>query len=373
MTKKVLAIVIAVVAVIVAGVLIYNCSNSNTGDDSNNINSGSSGGKADSSGGGNTDSSGGTTHKHSFVLEQPEEEYLFSEATCTQKAWYYYSCECGAKGTDIFQYGTFGHSFTNYVSDNNATCTDDGTKTATCDRCDETNTITDEGTRLDHSFSKYVTNSNGYKEAECDHSCGKVAVIIEDGVTAIADKAFSNRSEIISVTIPNSVTSISKSAFEYCSGLTNVVIPDSVTTIGDRAFYICYELVSITLGSKVSYIGDKAFNDCNKLVEIINKSSLNLQKGSEENGGIAYNAINIKTGGTSDIINKNGFLFYTYDGNNCLLGYTGERTELILPEKFNGENYSIYNYAFYSYFSRKKLKNITIPNNVTAIGDYAFV
>lgn len=222
MTKKVLAIVIAVVAVIVAGVLIYNCSNNSSGNDSTNINSSSSGGKADSSSGGNTDSSGGTGHKHSFVLEQPEEEYLFSEATCTQKAWYYYSCECGAKGTDIFQYGTVGHSFTNYVSDNNATCTDDGTKTATCDRCDETNTITDEGTRLEHSFTNYVTNTNGYKEAECDHSCGKVTVIIENGVTAIADKAFSNRSEIISVTIPDSVTSIGKEAFSFCDKLETV-------------------------------------------------------------------------------------------------------------------------------------------------------
>ena len=43
-----------------------------------------------------------------------------------------------------------GHSFTDYVSDNNATYTEDGTKTAHCDHpgCTETHTIPDPGTRL---------------------------------------------------------------------------------------------------------------------------------------------------------------------------------------------------------------------------------
>ena len=43
-----------------------------------------------------------------------------------------------------------GHSFTNYVSDGNATCTADGTKTAKCDRgCGATDTIPDEAARWD--------------------------------------------------------------------------------------------------------------------------------------------------------------------------------------------------------------------------------
>ena len=45
-----------------------------------------------------------------------------------------------------------GHSFTNYVSDGNATCTEDGTKTAKCDRCDVTDTVADEGSALGHNF-----------------------------------------------------------------------------------------------------------------------------------------------------------------------------------------------------------------------------
>lgn len=44
-----------------------------------------------------------------------------------------------------------GHSFTNYSSNGDATCTRDGTKTATCDRCDEKSTVTDEGSALGHA------------------------------------------------------------------------------------------------------------------------------------------------------------------------------------------------------------------------------
>ena len=56
--------------------------------------------------------------------------------------------ECGLKIDKILD-----HSFTNYVSDGNATCTEDGTKTAKCDKCEVNNTITDIGSALGHNWS----------------------------------------------------------------------------------------------------------------------------------------------------------------------------------------------------------------------------
>ena len=44
-----------------------------------------------------------------------------------------------------------GHTFTNYTSDNNATCTKDGTKTAKCDYCDVKDTVTDIGSVKSHT------------------------------------------------------------------------------------------------------------------------------------------------------------------------------------------------------------------------------
>ena len=44
-------------------------------------------------------------HEHKFVVEDVNEAALKSEATCTSAAKYYYSCECGEIGTEIFEAG----------------------------------------------------------------------------------------------------------------------------------------------------------------------------------------------------------------------------------------------------------------------------
>ena len=51
------------------------------------------------------------------------------------------------------------------------------------------------------------------------------------------------------------------------------------------------------------------------------------------------------------------------------MGYTGNDTELVLPDNYNGESYEIYDYAFYSCDG---LKSVVIGDSVTSIGHYAF-
>ena len=69
------------------------------------------------------------------------------------------------------------HSFTNYVSDGNATCTEDGTKTAKCDHCGLTDTIPDTGSALGHSFGNWnviqhpTASEEGLEERICAR-CG---------------------------------------------------------------------------------------------------------------------------------------------------------------------------------------------------------
>ena len=127
------------------------------------------------------------SHTHNYSEEVVKDKYLVSEATCTSPAIYYYSCSCGEKGTDTFRYGeALGHSFTNYVSNNDATCTKDGTKTAKCNRCDVTDTVADSGSAHGHSFTNYVSNNDatctkdGTKTAKCDH-CDEVNTVIDEG------------------------------------------------------------------------------------------------------------------------------------------------------------------------------------------------
>ncbi len=78
------------------------------------------------------------------------EGIVVTEATCAKEGIISYTCSvCGdttTTGIDKLE-----HSFTNYVSDNNATTEADGTKTAKCDNCDATDTIADEGSQLPES------------------------------------------------------------------------------------------------------------------------------------------------------------------------------------------------------------------------------
>ena len=114
----------------------------------------------------NTTDTTDTSHTHIFSVKNIAEKYLASEATCIEKAKYYYSCSCGEKDSETFEYGEpLNHSFTNYVSDSNATYEKDGTKTAHCDHkgCTATKTIPDEGSKLESKMSFKTLSANGDK------------------------------------------------------------------------------------------------------------------------------------------------------------------------------------------------------------------
>ena len=130
-------------------------------------------------------------------------------ATCTVDGWKnYVTCSCGKYYADeactveitdlaVWKSGAgkidaLTHSFTNYVSNGDAKCGVDGTKTAKCDRCDETKTVADEGSALSHSFTKYESNNDatfvadGTKTAKCDHGCGTTDTVTDEGSKLIA-------------------------------------------------------------------------------------------------------------------------------------------------------------------------------------------
>ena len=61
------------------------------------------------------------------------------------------------------------HLFVNYTSNNDATCTEDGTKTAQCEYCIKTKTITDANSRKGHALSGWTVA----KEATCTETGSK--------------------------------------------------------------------------------------------------------------------------------------------------------------------------------------------------------
>lgn len=114
-------------------------------------------------------------------------------ATCTEEgSREYYSCSsCGkffedeACTKEIADIDTWriieplDHSFTDYVYNNDATCTTDGTETAKCDRCDETDTRVKAGSALGHKTVKTeakaaTCTSEGYTGDKVCKDCGEV-------------------------------------------------------------------------------------------------------------------------------------------------------------------------------------------------------
>lgn len=171
------------------------------------------------------------------------------------------------------------------------------------------------------------------------------------------------------IILPEGLTAIGECAFKRCIYLRSIVIPDSVKLIGDSAFRECFSLNSVTVGKNVESIGGLAFFDCHTLVEIINFSKLDAHAGSADNGYLANYAFKVKTEGISDVVNKDGYAFYSFGNFNYLLGYGGEEIDLTFPKDYNGQFYNIVKYAFYY---NDSIRTITIDGKVDYVDSYAF-
>ena len=89
-----------------------------------------------------------------------------NDATCTADGTKTAKCEnCDAKDTKTDEGSMLPHTYVTYVSNNDATCTADGTKTAKCENCDAKDTKPDEGSKLGHEFLEENYKSNG--DATC--------------------------------------------------------------------------------------------------------------------------------------------------------------------------------------------------------------
>ena len=196
-------------------------------------------------------------------------------------------------------------------------------------------------------------------------------VVIPEGVTAIGNGVFANRTDLTSVSIPDSVTTIGDGAFHSCTSLTTVVIPEGITYIGHNAFMdtpwleglgefaIVQSILlkyqgqggDVTIPDGVTSIGPGAFLDCTKLTGVTIPDSVT---------SIEWNAFGGCTGLTAVTIPDSVTSMGNYAFSQCT-----NLADITLSNNLT----SIQNCAFWFCSS---LTNVTIPSRVTSIDQFAF-
>ncbi len=304
---------------------------------------------------------------HSYVYHEAK------AATCTENGWYAYkTCSRAGCGYTTYQtqYST-GHSYTNYIYNEDATCTANGTKTAVCDNgCGATKTLTATNTILAHIYAEGICircealQTQGLRYAL--NSAKTAYTVTGLGSCSVADVVIPAKYNNLPV------TAIGERAFEGESSITSVVIPDSVTAIEMYAFSGCRNLTNITLGNKVESIGILAF-------EQTNITSINIPASMKQIGSAAFFGNSCKAVYITDLTAWCEIEFgsnlldspYAGEFSNPLwqgkLYLNGELvTELVIPDGVT----EIKPRSFCRY---SDLVSVSIPDSVTKIGDYAFL
>ncbi len=139
---------------------------------------------------------------------------------------------CGYRETKALE--ATGHSFTDYASNNDATCQKDGTKTAKCDNCQQKNTVADKGSKKSHVFISYISNNDatcqkdGTKTAKCDN-CEQKNTVTENG----SKKAHSFKTYVSDKNATYSANGTKTSTCSSCKKATKTVTDEgSKLTLG---------------------------------------------------------------------------------------------------------------------------------------------
>ena len=196
------------------------------------------------------------------------------------------------------------------------------------------------------------------------YNCTELTEItLMEGLTSIgADafwRAFKNTGSI-NIVIPNTVTNIGAGAFAE-AGITSVDIPDSVTRIGQKAFAdSTVRKITIADSDGDLEINEWAFSNCKSLTEANIPSSVYSIRNNVFYKCTKLTKITIAEG----VDNIADGTRYGVDYHGAFSGCTAIKN-ITLPQSLT----AVGSYAFYNC---NTLKNITIPSNVETIGNFAF-
>ena len=204
------------------------------------------------------------------------------------------------------------------------------------------------------------------------------SITIPNSVEWIGDSTFSGCRSLTNITIPSSIAEIGRRTFSGCSNLTSITIPESVTSIGGYAFYDCSSLTSITIPNSVTSIGDEAFKGCSSLTSITIPESVTEIGWRAFSGCSSLKCVRVGNPDCYEYFKSEGVPDITFGGKNasengrCLIVdgklvkfIANGLTECYIPE-------GVTTIGYYAFRDCSSLTRITIPNSVTSIESGTF-
>lgn len=180
-------------------------------------------------------------------------------------------------------------------------------------------------------------SNNAFRECERLRS-----IKIPDGVKIIRPNAFHQCYSLESVEIPESVTQIGNTAFYQCYSLKEITFPDGIKTIDGSVLRYCVNLESFSIPESVTAVNDEAFMDCRSLETLTIPENVKTLTGKVFANCVSLEKISVDSDNA----------YFTAGSDGILFDKTG--TKLVY------------------YPANKQQKVYTVPDTVTAIGQYAF-
>ncbi len=213
----------------------------------------------------------------------------------------------------------------------------------------------------DVTLPETVTSVSAY----CFKGCTSLETLeLPSITTSIGYNAFEDCTALTTMIFPSELQTIGSSAFKNCTELKQAIIPDSVLSIGDSAYEGCTSLSGVTLGKSLKVLGGLAFANCTSLKSLYIPASV-----TSIGDGIIRNSLSM-TSLDVDVDNKK---FCTVDD----VLYNADKTALIsYPAGKKDYGYTVLNTTkqikSHAFYGNMYLTEITFPNTLVTIGDYAF-
>ena len=223
----------------------------------------------------------------------------------------------------------------------------------------------------------------GNAEEVASGTCGdNLTWMLEDGVLTISGTGemedytsggapwYEDRASIASLNIEDGVTSIGQYAFYTCTKITEIDIPEGVTTIGAYAFGSCTRLKKVSFPDSYTFIESDAFNNCGNVTEAVIGSYF-----LENNSWDSCTLTDVfSPNGPSGVVIKDTITYvgeYSfYECSNLTYFYVDSLEQWLSYDHSTG--FYLKNTNGKLYISGELATNLTIPDSVTSIGNYAF-